>query len=442
MNRRNLLLFALAAALIGGAASRPAGAQTSGRFEFRDGDRVVFLGDSITQQRLYTTYIESYLLTRYPGRKFTFRNSGWGGDTAWLRQRTQGTDMTDAKLFMLQGAEQEAALVRMVTHGLTRDVLPLRPSVVLIDFGMNDARRGEAALPVYVRSHAELAAQLRKAGARPVILTASPEERSQEGQPGGSAYNVMLEKYSAALKELAEREKLPFSDQFHPYVDLINRARKQDAAFKSMPDGVHPFPSGHLVMAWGILKGLQADPVVSEVTITAGNRPRARATNAEVRDLKLQDGVLSFTRADHALPMPLPAEAPAVLSYAPILDDLSRYTLKVTGLKSERYDVLIGGHKAATIGRPELEAGWNMSAAPTPPSGQAGELMQKVIAKNNVFFERWRQVLVPAIVAGKAGDPDVKAKLDDADRRIAALEAEIEALRAPKPQSFELRPAQ
>lgn len=35
-------------------------------FFIRDGDRVVFLGDSITEQRLYATYIEAYTLARYP----------------------------------------------------------------------------------------------------------------------------------------------------------------------------------------------------------------------------------------------------------------------------------------------------------------------------------------------------------------------------------------
>jgi hypothetical protein len=56
-------------------------------FQIHDGDRVVFLGDSITEQRLYTTYIEAYTLARHPKWNLTFRNSGWGGDTSWLRQR-------------------------------------------------------------------------------------------------------------------------------------------------------------------------------------------------------------------------------------------------------------------------------------------------------------------------------------------------------------------
>src|SRR5690349_3283225 len=49
-------------------------------FALRDGDRVLFYGDSITEQRLYTTYVEHYVLTHYPERHITFINTGWGGD--------------------------------------------------------------------------------------------------------------------------------------------------------------------------------------------------------------------------------------------------------------------------------------------------------------------------------------------------------------------------
>jgi len=58
-----------------------------------DGERLVFLGDSITQGRLYTTYIEAYLLAHFAEWTLTFRNAGWGSDTAWFDRRTQGTDM-------------------------------------------------------------------------------------------------------------------------------------------------------------------------------------------------------------------------------------------------------------------------------------------------------------------------------------------------------------
>ena len=49
-------------------------------FYLKNGDRVVFYGDSITDQRLYTVITETYVATRYPKLDVTFVHSGWGGD--------------------------------------------------------------------------------------------------------------------------------------------------------------------------------------------------------------------------------------------------------------------------------------------------------------------------------------------------------------------------
>ncbi|HKB03501.1 MAG TPA: hypothetical protein VKD90_14860, partial [Gemmataceae bacterium] len=51
-------------------------------FFFQKGDRVLWLGDSITEQYQYSTYVELYLTTRFPDWGLTFLNAGIGGDTA------------------------------------------------------------------------------------------------------------------------------------------------------------------------------------------------------------------------------------------------------------------------------------------------------------------------------------------------------------------------
>src|SRR5467141_659193 len=84
-------------------------------FLVHDGDRVVFLGDSITEQRLYTTYIEAYALTRHPNWKLSFRNVGWGGDTSWLRQRAHPNE---AQLFAADETAQQKMVEDSVGKGL------------------------------------------------------------------------------------------------------------------------------------------------------------------------------------------------------------------------------------------------------------------------------------------------------------------------------------
>ena len=75
---RSIGRVALLCILVGGPWPRAARAD----YALRDGDTVVFLGDSITAARIYGRIIENDTLLRYPGRKVRFINAGWGGDTA------------------------------------------------------------------------------------------------------------------------------------------------------------------------------------------------------------------------------------------------------------------------------------------------------------------------------------------------------------------------
>ena len=54
----------------------------SASLDLQDGDTVVFLGDSITHQCLYTQYVEDFFHTRFPERRIHFHNAGVGGDKA------------------------------------------------------------------------------------------------------------------------------------------------------------------------------------------------------------------------------------------------------------------------------------------------------------------------------------------------------------------------
>ena len=85
---RHFAATALVGLLTLGSAISEEAPATKPEFAFRDGDRVLFLGDSITEQKLYTTYIEAYAVTRFPKLKLAFANRGWGGDTAWMRMRS------------------------------------------------------------------------------------------------------------------------------------------------------------------------------------------------------------------------------------------------------------------------------------------------------------------------------------------------------------------
>src|SRR3954470_15933888 len=254
-------------------------------FLIHDGDRVVFLGDSITEQRLYTTYIEGYALSRHPDWKLSFRNVGWGGDTSWLRQRFHPDE---TKLFAASPDAQQKMVEDSVKRGLERDVLPLHPTVVTVKFGMND-HSYQAFRPdifsAYTRSQTEIASILTAHDARVAFLTPQPIEEHRP-DPDADIRNQSLRKFSDGLKEVAEKTHTTFVDQFDPYMKIMVAERAKDPkAFIGAGDAVHPGPKGHTLMAWAVLKGLGASALVSRADISVAGNGSAKTENCKVTGL-------------------------------------------------------------------------------------------------------------------------------------------------------------
>jgi lysophospholipase L1-like esterase len=432
---RKLLFTLIAPALLSISA-------VAGEFFIKDGDRVVFLGDSITEQRLYTTYIEAYALTRHPEWKLWFRNVGWGGDTAWLRQRAHPDER---QLFGADEATQQKMVEDSVSRGLNRDVLPLKPTAVTIKFGMNDhayQKFREDIFGAYVRSQSELAKVLEAHGARVAFLTPQPiEERRPD--PDKDVRNQSLRQFSDGLKEVAAKQGAIFVDQFDPYMAIMLRERAADPAVMiGGGDAVHPGPAGHTMMAWAILKGLGATALVSRAEFDGATGKLLAAEACRVTNLKVDQGTLAFDRADDALPMPVDPKAEPALKLAPILQDLDQYELHVTGLPAGTYELSIEGEPVGKAGSEELAKGWNLATSAGPITKQAQEVLALVFHKNNLFFQRWRSVQLFEF-PGWAQSPEAESKraaeLARLDGQIAEAEAQINTLRKPKPHHFDLR---
>jgi lysophospholipase L1-like esterase len=414
----------------------------AGEFFIKDGDRVVFLGDSITEQRLYTTYIEAYALTRHPDWKLWFRNVGWGGDTSWLRQRAHPDEK---QLFAADEAGQQKMVEDSVGRGLTRDVLPLKPTVVTIKFGMNDhayQKFREDIFGAYVRSQAQLAKVLQANGARVAFLTSQPIEEKRP-DPDKDVKNQSLRQFSDGLKDVAAKQGATFVDQFDPYMAIMLRERAADpGAFIGGGDAVHPGPAGHTIMAWAILKGLGAPSLVSRAAIDGAAGKVLAAEGCRVANLKADKGTVGFDRSDDALPMPVDPKAEPALKLAPILQDLNRYELQITGLPMGTYELSIDGEPAGKVSSDELAKGWNLATSAGPITKQAQGVLALVFQKNNLFFQRWRAVQLfefPAWAQSSEAESMRAAELARLDKQIAETEAQINAVRQPKSRHFELR---
>ncbi len=396
-------------------------------FFFRDGDRVVIIGDSITEQHLYSNYVEMWTVSRFPSWNLTFRNVGIGGDRS-----PSGNGR------------------------FARDVLIHKPTAMSVDFGMNDGGYrafDEGGYKAYMDGLTGMANQAQAAGIRVAWLTPSPIEKNEDGN-AIQGYNETLEKYSAGVKQIANGSGGLFVDQFHPFIAAQDKAR--DASAKNRiggGDAVHPGAPGQALMAWAILKGLNFPALVSNVEIDATAKQVAKTENCKVSELTVGDGGVSFQRLDAALPF-FPVEAEKINAWAPVRDELNRYRLKVSGLKAGRYEVRLGGTKVADYTVDELGAGVNLAAAALaagPVAEQVNTVWDAVRAKNSYYHDRifrgvvLAQVSIPDFLDIKLSPAEIDAKkqLAIAERmpKLSELDAAIRQALIARPHRVEVVPA-
>jgi hypothetical protein len=209
-------------------------------------------------------------------------------------------------------------------------------------------------------------------------------------------------------------------------------------------DAIHPGPIGQTLMAWAVLKGLGSTAEVSYAEINAGTKSVIAARGCKIEHLERTAGGLLFDRLDEALPMPIDERAESALQLAPVLEDLDRYELRITGLSGDNFDVTIDGEAAGKVSAEQLAKGWNLANAPGPIRHQSREVLRLVFEKNNLFFHRWREIQLYGM-PGWADGPEMEAKraaeVARLDKQIADLEAQIDRTRKPKSRHFELKPA-
>ena len=384
-------------------------------FPFHDGDRVVFLGDSITEQRMYTTYLETYLLTRFPTWNLTFRNAGWGGDTSYMRSRG--------------GPPAET---------LQRDVIALKPTVVTIDFSMNDASYGgfqQDKYDMHIAGQNQIIQQLKAAGIRPIMLTSSAVEKKESGDDM-VGYNQTLEQFAAGDAAVAAKAGIPFADQFHPFVEAINRLRSTNPGLRLSGDAVHPENAGHLMMADAILTGLDSPALVSSATLSARRGMVVSTIGSAISSVvATKNGGLSFQRRDRALVFPIESAARPILQVVPVADDLNRYILQITDLAAGEYTVSVNGAVVSRFSAAQLASGVNLGYFDSPLSAPGMEILRHVYTKNNLYYKRWRNVQL-----ANPAPADQQVQLTVLDQQIADEERQINALRRPAVFQFLVAP--
>src|SRR5579863_7535447 len=94
-------------------------------FEFKDGDRVVWIGNTLVEREQRYGYWETALLAANKDKRITFRNLGWSGDTVY----------GDARAGFDNAAKGFERLVSLT--------MELKPTVIFVSYGTNESFEGE-----------------------------------------------------------------------------------------------------------------------------------------------------------------------------------------------------------------------------------------------------------------------------------------------------------
>src|SRR5438445_2024302 len=119
LSARPLTVIAFLAAL-----SLPARAATNEPFELKDGDRVLFIGDTFFEREVDYGHIETRLTAAFADRHISFRNLAWAADTPLGRSRAS-FDWNKPEQEWLKRVKEQVALVK--------------PTVAFLSYGMTAA---------------------------------------------------------------------------------------------------------------------------------------------------------------------------------------------------------------------------------------------------------------------------------------------------------------
>src|SRR5215469_16900223 len=238
------------------------------QFLLHDGDVVVFYGDSITEQRLYTSGIENFVLTRFPDRHVRFVNSGVSGDKV------------------------SGGMAGPIDFRLRRDVYAYRPTMITVMLGMNDGYYrpfDDGIMTTYTEGYRHLVEQMRTElpNAEITLLKPSPYDDVTRDPDFAPGYNATMIRMGDFVGKLAEEKRLLVADLNRSVVEALTAAKAADAVLSPalIRDRVHPGPGIHWVMAATVLKAWNAPSVVTSARIDAVHGKVSDASNTDISQL-------------------------------------------------------------------------------------------------------------------------------------------------------------
>lgn len=201
---------------------------TGERMSLRKGERILFLGDSITEQGVkpngYVTLLRNQLDARYPDLGIEVIGAG-----------ISGNKVTDLE------------------RRLAKDVIDKKPTIVIIYIGINDvwhwalAGHSGTTKEEYEKRLREIIARIQYSGAEVVLCTPSVIGEKIDGT---NSQDSMLDQYCAIDRKIATERGIRLCDlrkAFLAYLKVHNAENREKNILTT--DGVHLNDAGNKLVA-------------------------------------------------------------------------------------------------------------------------------------------------------------------------------------------------
>lgn len=322
---------------------------------FKEGDRVVFLGNSITDGGLYHSYIWLYYMTRIPEMNLMIMNGGIGGDTAY--------DMNKR---------------------LDNDIFSKRPTVLAVTFGMNDSgyfeyngdnakEFGEQKYQESIKNFDNMVKRFKTLPETRMIMVGTSPYDNDAKIPNDNFKdkNKTIERIIDYQMAAAEQNGWEHIDWNKPMMALNNLHQQADSSFTLCgTDRIHPDNHGHMVMAYLFLKAQGfAGNKVADMEINASKGKVVKEENCTITDIVKKGSDISFDYLAKSLPYPADTVArnwgmshpqAEAFKIVPFVEEMNQEILKVTGLRGD-YKMLIDGEEIGTWTGAQLGEGINLA---------------------------------------------------------------------------------
>lgn len=222
------------------------GTAIAAELPFKSGDKIAFLGDSIT-------------------------NLGAKNKLGYVNLVMDGLKASGIEATMIPAGVSGNTCVHMLKR-VDRDVIRKKPTWMFLSCGVNDAPNGidnpGVPLDQYKKNITAILDKCEKAGIKVIILTATPVLEDPD-----HVSNKNLVVYNEFLRAIANVRNLPLVDLSKRFNDVIAKKTDKKELWLTV-DGTHMSPYGDILIAYTILQQLGINKsVLHERMKTWLNRP-------------------------------------------------------------------------------------------------------------------------------------------------------------------------